>query len=76
MKLKLLKLSALALGLIVSTESFAQDSLSATMTPRLFSPPSSFSTWSVGINAGVLAPTVLSGKNDFTNWKLDLGYGG
>lgn len=76
MKLKLLKLSALALGLIVSTESFAQDSLSATMSPRVFSPSSSFSTWSVGINAGVLAPTVLSGKNDFTNWKLDLGYGG
>lgn len=76
MKLKLLKLSALALGLIVSTESFAQDSLSATMSPKVFSPSSSFNTWSVGINAGVLAPTVLSGKNDFTNWKLDLGYGG
>ena len=76
MKLNLIKLSALALGLIVSTESFAQDSLSATMSPRVFSPSSSFSTWSVGINAGVLAPTVLSGKNDFTNWKLDLGYGG
>ena len=76
MKLNFLKLSALALGLIVSAESFAQDSLSASSTPRLFSPSSSFSTWSVGINAGVLAPTVLSGKNDFTNWKLDLGYGG
>lgn len=76
MKLNLLKLSAFALGLIVSSESFAQDSLSATMTPRVFSPSSSFSTWSLGINAGVLAPTVLSGKNDFTNWKLDLGYGG
>ena len=76
MKLNLIKLSALALGLIVSTESFSQDSLSATMSPRVFSPSSSFSTWSVGINAGVLAPTVLSGKNDFTNWKLDLGYGG
>ncbi|MHB1179121.1 MAG: OmpA family protein [Daejeonella sp.] len=75
MKLNFLKLSALALGLTVSAGAYAQDSLSVA-TPGLFSPSSSFNTWSVGINAGVLAPTVLSGKNDFTNWKVDLGYGG
>ena len=35
-----------------------------------------FSTWSVGVNAGVLSPiSPLGGKNDFSNWKSGLGYG-
>jgi len=35
-----------------------------------------FSTWSVGINAGVLSPiSPLGGKNDFSNWKSSFGYG-
>lgn len=34
------------------------------------------STWSVGVNAGVLSPvSPLGGKNDFSNWKSSLGYG-
>ncbi|SMC80851.1 DUF6089 family protein [Pedobacter nyackensis] len=34
------------------------------------------STWSIGINAGALSPiSPLGGKNDFSNWKTDLGYG-
>ncbi len=74
MKLNFLKLSAFALGLTVTAGAYAQDSLSVA-TPRLFSPSSSFNTWSAGINAGILAPTVLSGKNDFTNWNVALGYG-
>jgi len=75
MNSKFLKLSALALGLIVSSETFAQESpASSSPVPKLFSPSSSFNTWSFGINAGVLAPTVLAGQNDFTNWKVDLGY--
>lgn len=33
-------------------------------------------TWSIGINAGALAPiSPLGGKNDFSNWKANLGYG-
>src|SRR5690606_3174000 len=44
-------------------------------SPKLFSPSTSFNTWSIGINGGLLAPTLLSGQNDFTNWKADLGYG-
>jgi len=36
----------------------------------------SFSTWSIGVNAGVLSPiSPLGGKNDFSNWKSSLGYG-
>ncbi|MDO7742532.1 MAG: OmpA family protein [Pedobacter sp.] len=41
-------------------------------------PPAStsFSTWSIGVNAGVLSPiSPLGGKNDFSNWKSGLGYG-
>ena len=73
---KFLKLSALALGLIVYSETFAQDTPTGALdVPKVFSPASSFSTWSFGINAGVLAPTVVAGKNDFTSWKADLGYG-
>jgi OOP family OmpA-OmpF porin len=35
-----------------------------------------FSTWSIGVNAGVLSPiSPLGGKNDFSNWKSSLGYG-
>jgi OOP family OmpA-OmpF porin len=34
------------------------------------------STWSLGVNAGVLSPiSPLGGKNDFSNWKSSLGYG-
>ncbi|TKC60013.1 OmpA family protein [Pedobacter hiemivivus] len=37
---------------------------------------SQLSTWSIGVNAGVLSPiSPLGGKNDFSNWKSDLGYG-
>jgi len=35
-----------------------------------------YRTWSVGINAGALAPVVFTGgSNDFTNWNAELGYG-
>ncbi|SMC77636.1 OmpA family protein [Pedobacter africanus] len=34
------------------------------------------STWSIGVNAGVLTPvSPFGGKNDFSNWKSSLGYG-
>ena len=73
MKTHFIKFSVLAVSLIVSAGASAQD---IPETPKLFSPASAFNTWSVGINAGLLAPTIPFGKNDFTNWKLDLGYGG
>lgn len=77
MKPNFIKLSSLAIALLVSAAANAQDtSMVSPVTPKLFSPASSFNTWSVGINAGVLAPTVPFGKNDFTKWKADLGFGG
>lgn len=62
----------MALILMSSARTNAQES---TGRPKLFSPSSSFNTWSIGINGGILAPTVISGKNDFTQWKADIGYG-
>ncbi len=72
MKTHFLKLSALALSLIVTASANAQEK---SESPKLFSRSSAFNTWSFGVNAGILAPTVISGQNDFTKWKADLGYG-
>jgi OmpA-OmpF porin, OOP family len=72
MKTHFLKLLALALILIVSADANAQEKPES---PKLFAPSSAFNTWSFGISGGMLAPTVLSGMNDFTNWKPDFGYG-
>ncbi|RZM29504.1 MAG: OmpA family protein [Pedobacter sp.] len=39
-------------------------------------PSMQFNTWSIGVNAGVLTPIApFGGRNDFSNWKSDLGYG-
>ena len=71
-----LKTSALALGVLISSQGYAQDSIKTTTYLKPFSPANSFRTWSVGLKAGVLSPVVPFGKNDFTNWKADIGYGG
>jgi OOP family OmpA-OmpF porin len=39
-------------------------------------PSNNLNTWSIGVNAGALSPiSPLGGKNDFSNWKTNLGYG-
>ncbi len=44
---------------------------------KVFGGSSQYRTWSIGINAGVTTPIVLlGGRNDFTNWDVNLGYGG
>ncbi len=72
MKTHFLKLSVLAFGLIGPVGLSAQQQAEQ---PKLFAPSSAFNTWSFGIHAGILAPTVVNGMNDFTNWKADVGYG-
>lgn len=77
MKRRFITLSTLAVAVLTSFNTLAQtDATPTTGTPALFSPASSFNTWSIGIQGGVLAPTVLFGQNDFTSWKAGLGYGG
>ncbi|HUH33678.1 MAG TPA: OmpA family protein, partial [Daejeonella sp.] len=71
-----LKTSTLAAALLASGSLYAQDtSLVSTSEIKPFAPASSFRTWSVGINAGILSPTLPFGKNDFSTWKPQLGYG-
>jgi OOP family OmpA-OmpF porin len=72
MKTHFLKLSALALSLIVTAGANAQEKPES---PKLFAPSSAFNTWSFAISGGILAPTLMTGQNDFTKWKADLGYG-
>ncbi|WP_025144101.1 DUF6089 family protein [Pedobacter jeongneungensis] len=69
MKLQLFKTLPVALaGLLIGSVASAQESPATSST--------SFKTWSIGVNAGVLTPlSPLGGKNDFSNNKSSLGYG-
>ena len=51
-------------------------SSSTVENPDLFSGTKVFRTWSIGLNAGMLAPfSAAGGKNDFSKWVPQLGYG-
>jgi len=59
----------------VSTLANAQDA-PASSSAKVFGGTAQYRTWSLGINAGVLSPVVVTGgTNDFTNWDVELGYG-
>lgn len=66
--MKLLKCLPVALaGLFMGTVAQAQEPATSSTT---------FRTWSIGVNAGVLTPiSPLGGKNDFSNNKSGFGYG-
>jgi len=66
MKLQLFKTLPVALaGLLIGSAAMAQEA-----------PATTFRTWSIGVNAGVLTPlSPLGGKNDFSNNKSNFGYG-
>lgn len=56
----------------------AQDatSSSASSSAKVFGGRGQYRTWSLGVNAGVLAPmVVIGGTNDFNKANLELGYG-
>ncbi|MFN0291444.1 OmpA family protein [Pedobacter helvus] len=54
----------------------AQDAPATSSSAKVFGGRGQYRTWSLGVNAGVLAPVVLTGgSNDFTNWDVNLGYG-
>ncbi len=84
-KILLQCICSFSLACIGVTGSFAQDttmSVSSTMgtmpvPPPLFSGNSGFRTWSIGVHGGMLAPfAATGGRNDFSKWVPDLGYGG
>ncbi|MES3019835.1 MAG: OmpA family protein [Bacteroidota bacterium] len=56
----------------------AQDATtsSASSSAKIFGGSGQYRTWSLGVNAGVLAPQVFTGgTNDFNKFNLELGYG-
>lgn len=58
--------------------SLAQTPQATEPTPRgtIFGGSQQFRTFSIGVNAGVLMPTVATGgSNDFTKWQANYGYG-
>jgi len=71
MKQKLLKSLPLAAVLMIAGNVNAQE-----MTTMSTGTPAPLTTWSIGVNGGVLTPiSPLGGKNDFSNWKANFGYG-
>lgn len=74
MKFNFTKAPLLSLTFLLAGSAFAQDSTSHRYVAP-FSKANAFRTWSIGLNAGALAPITPFGKNDFTNWETDLGYG-
>lgn len=59
----------------LSAAAFAQDK-TMTAKAKTFGGRDQYRTFSVGINAGALAPVVATGGvNDYTNWDANAGYG-
>ncbi len=79
---KLLRNSLIASGLLsITAFNAAAQQADSTSTPetssaKVFGKMAQYRKWSVGINAGALAPiTVFGGSNDYQNWDVNFGYG-
>ncbi|MNW78691.1 Outer membrane porin F precursor [compost metagenome] len=60
----------------VSSLASAQDAPATSSSAKVFGGRSQYRTWSLGVNAGVIAPVVVTGgTNDYSNWDVNLGYG-
>ncbi|MGB4773724.1 MAG: OmpA family protein [Daejeonella sp.] len=70
-------LSLIVSGLFVASFASAQDTENTMNTPaKIFGGRAQYRTWSLGLNAGALAPVVLTGgSDDFSKWGANLGYG-
>ena len=71
------KQTALSVLLFASTASvFAQTKETTYTTVKPFTGSKEFRKFSVGLNVGLLSPSVvIGGSNDFINPQLSLGYG-
>jgi len=69
--------AATALALAGISTASAQDApaTTSTSTTTVFGGRGQYRTWSIGVNAGVLAPIVPFGTNDYNGWDATLGYG-
>ncbi len=74
-KIFYLSLIAATFSTGISNQAQAQDKPASTSS-KVFGGRGQYKTFSIGINAGALAPVVLTGgSNDFTNWDTNFGYG-
>ena len=72
----LLCFSLLYFGNAIQTNAQDAQSKETLENPELFSGTKAYRTWSIGLNAGMLAPfAAVGGKNDFSKWLPQLGYG-
>ncbi|HXH99713.1 MAG TPA: OmpA family protein [Sphingobacteriaceae bacterium] len=70
------KVVACSLVSAMGFTAMAQDGTTTSSSAKVFGGRGQYRTWSLGLNAGVLAPVVLiGGSNDFSNWNPELGYG-
>ncbi|HET8829173.1 MAG TPA: DUF6089 family protein [Pelobium sp.] len=71
-----LKQSIMLVGAIAMA-SYANAQTNTDSTPEPFTKASAYRTWSFGVTGGVMSPAVVTGgKNDFSNWEVNAGYGG
>lgn len=69
------KIAAVIVFMCLSILSFAQESVSSTSI-KTFGGRAQYRTWSLGLNAGALAPVaIVGGFKDFQHSDLNLGYG-
>ncbi|MGV3508213.1 MAG: OmpA family protein [Sphingobacteriaceae bacterium] len=71
------KVVACSMVTLVGLAATAQETTTTTTssTATVFGGRGQFRTWSIGVNAGVLAPIVPFGTNDYADWESNLGYG-
>lgn len=70
------KVVACSMVTLVGLAATAQETTTTTSsTATVFGGRGQYRTWSLGVNAGVLAPIVPFGTNDYADWESSLGYG-
>lgn len=70
------KVVACSMVTLVGLAATAQETTTTTSsTATVFGGRGQYRTWSIGVNAGVLAPIVPFGTNDYADWESSLGYG-
>src|SRR5690606_18447884 len=61
---------------LAQTQPATETAAPSTSSGGLFGGSKNFRTWSIGVNGGVLVPSVFAGgSNDFSKWQLNYGYG-
>ncbi|MBC7915298.1 MAG: OmpA family protein, partial [Pyrinomonadaceae bacterium] len=71
------KVVACSMVTLVGLAANAQETTTTTTnsTATVFGGRAQYRTWSLGINAGALAPIAPFGTNDYADWEMNLGYG-